>query len=71
MASLVAQVVENLPTIQETLFDSWVRNFPWRRDKLPTPVFLGFLGAQTVKNLLVMWRPEFEPWVGKIPWRRA
>ena len=21
---------------------SWVRNFPWRRDRLPTPVFLGF-----------------------------
>ena len=23
-------------------FDSWVRNIPWRRDRLPTPVFLGF-----------------------------
>ena len=23
-------------------FDSWVRKIPWRRDKLPTPVFLGF-----------------------------
>ena len=23
-------------------FDSWVRKFSWRRDRLPTPVFLGF-----------------------------
>ena len=24
------------------MFDSWVRKMPWRRDRLPTPVFLGF-----------------------------
>ena len=23
-------------------FDSWVRKIPWKRDRLPTPVFLGF-----------------------------
>ena len=23
-------------------FDSWVGKMPWRRDRLPTPVFLGF-----------------------------
>ena len=23
-------------------FNSWVRKMPWRRDRLPTPVFLGF-----------------------------
>ena len=23
-------------------FDSWVRKIPWRRERLPTPVFLGF-----------------------------
>ena len=23
-------------------FDSWVGKIPWRRDRLPTPVFLGF-----------------------------
>ena len=27
---------------------------PWRRDRLPTPVFLGFLVAQRVKNLPTM-----------------
>ena len=24
------------------LFDPWVRKIPWRRERLPTPVFLGF-----------------------------
>ena len=24
------------------MFDSWVEKFPWRRDRLPTLVFLGF-----------------------------
>ena len=23
-------------------FDPWVRKIPWRRERLPTPVFLGF-----------------------------
>ena len=41
IASLIAQLVKNLPVIQETQFDYWVRKIPWRRDKLPIPVFLG------------------------------
>ena len=28
--------------MQETCFDSWVGEIRWRRDRLPTPVFLGF-----------------------------
>ena len=40
-ASLVAQWVKNLPEMQET----WVRKIPWRRGRLPTPVFLGFPGS--------------------------
>ena len=28
--------------MQEARFDSWVRKIPWRRDRLPTPVFTGF-----------------------------
>ena len=28
--------------MQETLAPSWVGKIPWRRDRLPTPVFLGF-----------------------------
>ena len=33
--SLVAQLVMNLPAKQET----WVGKIPWRRERLPTPVF--------------------------------
>ena len=35
-ASLVAQMVKNLPAMQET----WVGKIPWRRAWQPTPVFL-------------------------------
>ena len=38
-ASLVAQLVKNLPAMQEPGFDPWVRKIPWRRERLPTPVF--------------------------------
>ena len=31
-------------------FDSWVRKFPWRRDRLPTPAFLGFPGGPAGKE---------------------
>ena len=30
-------------------FDSWVRKISWRRDKVPTPVFLGFPGGSAGK----------------------
>ena len=39
-ASLIAQLVKNLPIIQETQFDSWFRKIPWRQKWQPTPVFL-------------------------------
>ena len=31
--------------------DLWVRKIFWRRDRLPTPVFLGFPGGSVVKSL--------------------
>ena len=37
---------------------------PWRRDRLPTPVFLGFLGGSEVKNLPAMQ----ETWVQSLGW---
>ena len=50
---------------------SWVRKFPWKRDWLPTPVFLGFPGGSVGKKIhLQCGKPGFNPWVGKIPWRR-
>ena len=33
-------MVKNLPAVQETGFDPWVRKIPWKREWLPTPVFL-------------------------------
>ena len=39
LASLVAQSVKNLPVMQETEFNSWVKKIPWRRKWQPTPVF--------------------------------
>ena len=41
-ASLIAQLLKNPPAMQETPVNSWVRKICWRRDRLPTPVFLGF-----------------------------
>ena len=38
-ASLIAQLVKNLPAVRRPRFDSWVGKIPWRRDRLPTPVF--------------------------------
>jgi len=31
-------------------FDSWVGKIPWRRDRLPTPVVLGFPGGSAGKE---------------------
>ena len=39
-ASLIAQLVKNLPALQETRFDFWVWKIPWRRKWQPTLVFL-------------------------------
>ena len=39
-ASLVAQTVKNLSLMQETQLSPWVGKIPWRREWLPTPVFL-------------------------------
>ena len=39
-ASLVPHTVKNLPAMQETRFDPWVEKILWRKEWLPTPVFL-------------------------------
>ena len=57
-------MVKRLSTMQETWFDSWVRKIPWRRDKLPTPVFLASLVVRMVKNLPAMQ----EGWVRSLGW---
>ena len=37
--SRVAQMVKNLSAMQRPGFDPWVGKIPWRRGRLPTPVF--------------------------------
>ena len=39
-ASLVAQMVKNLPAVWETWFDPWVGKIPWRRAWQPALLFL-------------------------------
>ena len=56
----MAQLVKNLPAMQET----WVRFLGWE-----DPLEKG-KAAQTVKRLPTMQEAGFNPWVGKIPWRR-
>ena len=53
--SLVIQMVENLPAMQEPSFESWVRKIPWRRAWQPTPVFLP--GKSHGQRSLVGYRP--------------
>ena len=44
-ASLGAQLVKNLPAMQETLVQFLGQKIPWRRKQPPTPVFLDFPGV--------------------------
>ena len=39
-ASLVAQLVKNLPAMHETQFNPWVGKIPWRKEWQPIPGFL-------------------------------
>ena len=41
-ATLIVQLVKNPPAMRRSWFDSWVGKIRWRRDRLPTPVLLGF-----------------------------
>ena len=43
----VAQLVKNLPECRRPGFNPWVGMIPWRRERLPTPVF---------------WSGAFSPW---------
>ena len=43
-------MVKNLPAMRGSRFDPWVRKIPWRRECLPTQVFLPvkFHGQRTL-----------------------
>jgi len=55
-ASLVAQMVKNLPAMQGTGSNIWVRKIPWRREWQPTPVFLPeeFPGQRSLVGYIVL-----------------
>ena len=49
-ASLVAKLVKNWRQCRRPQFNSWFGKIPCRRDRLPTPVFLGFPGGSDGKE---------------------
>ena len=63
-ASLVAQLVKICLQCERPGFDPWVGKIPWRRDGLPTPVFLAFPGGSDSKESLAMQ----ETWVQSLGW---
>ena len=51
--------------------DSWVRKIPWRRDRLPTPVFFGFpCGSAGKESACNVGELGSIPQLGRSPWRR-
>ena len=44
------QLVKNPLQCRRPQLYSWVKKFPWRRERLPTPVFLGFSGGSAGKE---------------------
>ena len=49
-APLVAQLIRIRLQCRRPQFHSWIRKIPWRRDRLPTLVFLGFPGSSDSKE---------------------
>ena len=57
---LIAQLVKKIYLqCRRSQFDSWVGKIPWRRDRLPIPIFLGFPNGSDGKESACMW----ETWV--------
>ena len=67
-ASLRAQLVKNLPAMQETWVQFLVGKIHWRRDRLPTPVFMGFPGGLAGKESVCNARDlDLIPGLGRSP----
>ena len=47
---LIAQLVKTCLQCRRPWVDSWVRKIPWKRDRLPTPIFLGCPGGLDSKQ---------------------
>ena len=63
-ASLAAQLVENLPAMQETWLNFWVGKIHWRKIGYLLQYSWASLVAQRVKNLPAMQ----ETWVPSLGW---
>ena len=60
----IAQLMKNSPAMMEILVQFLAWEDPWRRDRLPTSLFLGFPVTQMVKNPPAM----RETWVQSLGW---
>ena len=61
-ASLIAQLVKNLPAMWKTWVQSLVGKIPWRMEWLPTPVFLPteFDGQRSLEGYSPWGRKELD-----------
>ena len=67
----MVQTVKNSPAMQETWFNSWFRKIHWRRDRIPTPIFLGLPGGSAGKESTCNVGCLVSiPGLGRFPWRR-
>ena len=58
--SLVAQLAKNPPAMQDILVQSLCQGVPLEKDRLPTPVFLGFPDGSDGKESPAMWKTWFQ-----------
>ena len=70
-ASLVAQLVKDPPATQEPMVQFLGWEIPWRRDRLPTPVFLSFpCGSAGKESACNAGDPSSIPESGRFPGER-
>ena len=65
---LVVQMVKNLLQCRRPQFYPWVERTTWRRDRLPTPVFLGFPdGSDAEESACKVGNLDWIPELGRSP----
>ena len=70
-ASLIVQLVKNLPAMQETLVQFLGQGNPLEKGYTTHSSILGLPLWLSWYSIHLQFRtPGFSPWVGKIPWRR-
>ena len=70
-ASLIAQLVKNLPAMKETLVRFLGQEDPLEKGQATHSSILGLPLCLSQQRIHLQYRrPGFNPWVGKIRWRR-